>query len=78
LSDAVPAAGSAFITARKTLFQDVTIKIGDQVLRNAEDVQGVECRLSSDLSKIEQHSTGGSGKKNDADSRTGRMKKQGT
>ncbi len=53
LSDVDPSSINTKVTIRNTLFQDVTIKIGDLLLRNHEDLQGVQCKLSDDRRRIE-------------------------
>jgi len=57
LAEINPAAVDATVVISKTLFQDVTVKIGDLFLRSSEELQGVKYRLSADKRTIEMVST---------------------
>jgi uncharacterized protein len=53
LSEIDPAVAKSTVLIQKTVFQDVTIKIGHLLLRTNEDLQGVQYRLSNDRKTIE-------------------------
>ena len=58
LSEIDPDSINATVIVRKTLFQDVTVRIGNATLRTNDDLKGVRCRLSDDRRKIELHAIG--------------------